>query len=257
MKIKVKYLSKEIIEQNADELLSAFFKERCQRLEAPIPVEDILEQHLGLSLDFDDLESIFGIPDVLGALWVDRREVFIDQSLDPEEHPYKEGCYNFSLGHEIGHWELHRHFLKTADSQIAMFTDTDIPPAVICRISQAKERIEWQADYFSSCLLMPRQLVLNAWRIRHGHLEPMFYSDVAEKHWARPPVKTGMRPIGVFLRNALNDEYKPHARAFDHVARNFAPDFRVSVEAMRIRLENIGLLQVGRSMGPDLVASNQ
>ena len=34
---------------------------------------------------------------------------------------------------------------------------------MICRSSQAKERIELQADFYASCLLMPRKLVFAAW----------------------------------------------------------------------------------------------
>lgn len=50
------------------------------------------------------------------------------------------------------------------------------PPSVVCRSSQAKEPIEWQADFYASCLLMPRKLVMTAWdeifpdrkpRVRH------------------------------------------------------------------------------------------
>lgn len=37
------------------------------------------------------------------------------------------------------------------------------PPAVVCRSSQAKERVEWQADLHASCLLMPRNQVMVAW----------------------------------------------------------------------------------------------
>jgi hypothetical protein len=36
-------------------------------------------------------------------------------------------------------------------------------PFFICRSSQAKKREEWQADFYSSCLLMPRKLVFAAW----------------------------------------------------------------------------------------------
>ena len=36
-------------------------------------------------------------------------------------------------------------------------------PTVVCRSSQAKEPVEWQADFYASCLLMPRKLVMAAW----------------------------------------------------------------------------------------------
>ena len=38
-----------------------------------------------------------------------------------------------------------------------------MPPSFVCRSSQAKEPIEWQADFYASCLLMPRKLVMAAW----------------------------------------------------------------------------------------------
>ena len=43
------------------------------------------------------------------------------------------------------------------------FLDGTAPPSVICRSSQAKERIELQADLHASYLLMPRKLVFSAW----------------------------------------------------------------------------------------------
>jgi hypothetical protein len=53
---------------------------------APVPVEEVLEAHLKLTLDFDDLHTKLGIsmvgaePEVFGALWVHSREIFVDQS---------------------------------------------------------------------------------------------------------------------------------------------------------------------------------
>ena len=133
MTINVKFLSEQQIERDAQALLAAYFHELGKPVQIPVPAEDILELHLGLSLDFDDLQSVLGILDVLGALWVDTREVFIDQSLVPTEHPNMEGRYHFSVGHEIGHWRLHRQYLTNAGGQDAMFTDSDPQPTVVCR----------------------------------------------------------------------------------------------------------------------------
>jgi hypothetical protein len=36
-------------------------------------------------------------------------------------------------------------------------------PSFVCRSSQAKKREEWQADFYASCPLMPRKLVVAAW----------------------------------------------------------------------------------------------
>ena len=254
MTIQVKYLSEQQIERDAQALLTAYFHELGKPVQIPVPAEDILELHLGLSLDFDDLQSVLGIPDVLGALWADKREVFIDQSLEPTEHPDMEGRYHFSVGHEIGHWRLHRQYLTNAGSKVAMFTDSDPQPTVICRTSQKKQPIEWQADFFSSCFLMPRKWVLDAWSRRFGRQEPLVFADIAGLRWTRRPIRTGLKPIGMVLRNEFERTFSPHAFVFETVAREFAPMFRVSIQAMRIRLENLGLLLIDHPVEQDLFA---
>ena len=45
-------------------------------------------------------------------------------------------------------------------------------PTVVCRSSQAKERVELQADLYASCLLMPRKLIMQAWRDTFGNDHP-------------------------------------------------------------------------------------
>lgn len=252
MTINVKFLTPQQIERDALGLLEAYFHKQGTPVQIPIPADDILETHLGLSLDFDDLQAVLGIPDVLGAIWVDRREVFIDQSLEPDEHPEMEGRYHFSVGHEIGHWRLHRHHLTSADGQVAMFTDSQPEPMVICRTSQAKEPIEWQADYFSSCFLMPRQSVLDAWMYRYGSLKPIVYADVAGQSWTRRPTRSGLKPMRTILLEMIDKNFEPYAYTFETVARQFAPKFRVSIQAMRIRLEDLGLLRVDHPVDQDL-----
>ena len=137
--------------------------------------------------------------------------MFIDQSLDPYEYPDMEGRYHFSVGHEIGHWCLHRPYLANAGTQADMFTDGEPQPAVICRTSQAKERIELQADRFAACLLMPSRLVQKCF-------DPTRYQSLTR------------------------------SEIIDYVVPNLAGDFAVSRRAMRIRLENLGLLQVDHSV---------
>jgi hypothetical protein len=70
----------------------------------PIPIEDIVEKHLKLRFEFDDTHKLFGIPrdpecdaDILGAIFFDEARIVIDESLDPEENPAKEGRYRFTL----------------------------------------------------------------------------------------------------------------------------------------------------------------
>ena len=40
------------------------------------------------------------------------------------------------------------------------------------------ERVEWQADFYASCLLMPRRLVHAEWHERLGRTKPLLLSDL-------------------------------------------------------------------------------
>jgi len=50
-------------------------------------------------------------------------------------------------------------------------------PTVVCRLSASKLRGEWQADYFSSCLLMPQEEVENAYKRAFGFTPIFIYNE--------------------------------------------------------------------------------
>jgi hypothetical protein len=60
---------------------------------------------------------------------------------------------------------LHRHLFAKDPAQVAFF-GAPTSPSIFCRSSQSKERVEWQADFHASCLLMPRKLIFDAWESR-------------------------------------------------------------------------------------------
>jgi Zn-dependent peptidase ImmA (M78 family) len=77
------------------------------------------------------------------------------------------GRFNFTLAHEIGHWCLHRGRDEVRLATGNLF-GAPAAPSIICRTSERRERIEIQADAFAGCLLMPRDLLVPAWRRRAG-----------------------------------------------------------------------------------------
>ncbi|MGH8646775.1 MAG: hypothetical protein ACREX4_20870 [Gammaproteobacteria bacterium] len=97
MTIQVPYLPEEAIECDAERLLAEYAHARGVTLEPPIPIEEIVEKHLKLRIEFDDLHEVLGVPqvgpepEIFGAIWVDKREICIHERLDPEEHPEIEG----------------------------------------------------------------------------------------------------------------------------------------------------------------------
>ena len=124
-------------------------------------------------------------------------------------------------------------------SQARLFSDVHTARSVLCRSGEAKDPSEWQADFFSSCLLMPKAMVLKAWRDRFGSLSPVIFENVKDRGAWRRPGRSGL----VHIRTIFRDAWEPdESYLFDRVAREFTPLFRVSVQAMRIKLESLGLL---------------
>ena len=262
--IAVPFLSQKQIEQEATSLLVEFGGLRnWGRIEPPVPVEKILEKHLRLTLDFDDLHERLRIPrsgeepDVLGALWVESGEVFIDESLDPDEHPEQEGRYRFTLAHEIGHWCLHKDYLTSPAQQGGELFGYSKPPTVICRASQVQARIERQADRFASSLLMPEGWVRMIWRELFSRSYPLIFSAWQDSgsDWTKPPM--GWME-GASLESHVAEPFDPRAVEFFFYKASapMARRFDVSIQAMRIRLEQLGLLLVDypRQQSLDFVA---
>ena len=58
----VPYVSDETIERDAQALLAEYAHARGVAIEAPIPIDDIVEKHLKIGIEFDDLHRRFSVP---------------------------------------------------------------------------------------------------------------------------------------------------------------------------------------------------
>lgn len=174
-------------------------------------------------------------PDILGAIFFEEKRIVVDESLDPDANPAKEGRYRYTAAHEVGHWRLHRGLFERDPAQGSLLEGA-ARPSVICRTSQAKTRIEFQADLFASCVLMPRKLIFAAW--------DEAFPD--RKQRVLRPSEPVDHPFVEVARFANRIPGAPSAEdddeALDRFARPFAERFLVSPIAMRIRLERLGLL---------------
>ncbi|MGI8898514.1 MAG: ImmA/IrrE family metallo-endopeptidase, partial [Pyrinomonadaceae bacterium] len=155
---------------------------------------------------------------VFGATWIERKQVIIDQSLDPTNHPERIGRYNFTVGHETGHWQLHRSYLLKNAEQGTLFEEEQ-RPTVVCRTSEAKEPIEWQADFFSSCLLMPKAMLKKYWQAHRNQLGPITLGE--------------LRTVSSFHASASNSDDE----ILEAFVKPLAKEFAMSPIAMRIRLK--------------------
>lgn len=240
----VSYVPDEAIEKDAQALLAEYAHARDVTIEAPIPIDDIVEKHLKIGIEFDDTHRLFGVPrsgigfdpDILGAIFFEQKRIVIDESLDPDENPAKEGRYRYTAAHEVGHWRLHRHLFGKGDPAQSSLLDANAPPSVICRTSQAKARIELQADLYASCVLMPRKLVFAAWdEIFPDRKQRVLQPSEPVDHSFVEIIRGGHKLCGAEYIDGDD-------QTLDFFAKPFAEKFLVSPIAMRIRLEKLGLL---------------
>jgi Zn-dependent peptidase ImmA (M78 family) len=211
--MKVPWISKETIAQKATDVIQNFQSLAKYEVKPPIPVDDIIERYLGVRLLYDDLEKIFGSRDILGAAYVESNTICINERLFESS---SEGRLVFTCGHEVGHWVLHRQYVKGQDN--------GAKEVIVCRTRDAKESIEWQADYFSSCLLMPEKEIREA------------FQDVCD---SKPIiVKNSMNETGGGPGEPFVEQW-PFIAAAMCEAGGFS---NVSKHAMIIRLQDLGLL---------------
>ena len=147
-----------------------------------------------------------------------------------------EGRFRFTLAHEGGgHWRLHRHLFAKDPAQVSLFNEL-ASPSVVCRSSQAKEPVEWQADFYASCLLMPRKLVMAAWDEVFPDGKPRVLKSATPFDHGFVEFNRETYVTRVRVETETDDQ------ALDRFAMPFAKKFLVSPIAMRIRLEKLGLL---------------
>ena len=238
----VSYVSDEAIEKDAQALLAEYAHARGVSIEAPVGIDDIIEKHLRIGLEFDDTHRLFGVPrsgigfdpEILGAIFFEQKRIVIDESLDPDANPAKAGRYRYTAAHEVGHWRLHRGLFGKDPAQISLL-DANRPPSVICRTSQATARIELQANVYASCVLMLRKLVFAAW-------DEAFPDRKQRVLQPSEPTDHPFVEIVRFESISVPAFTESDDQALENFAKPFAEKFLVSPIAMRIRLERLGLL---------------
>lgn len=215
--MKAPWISKREIADRAMSLIEDFQARAGYRITPPVPVDEIMERSLGLTLRYMDLSKIFGSRNVLGATYVESRLVLINERLF--EHS-SEGRLIFTCAHEAGHWVLHRPYVQPQNG------DGSRNEAIVCTTANAREPIEWQADYFASCLLMPEKEIKEAFQ-RVCCPEPLVI-----RH-AKAMTKPGCPCPEPFL------EQWPYIAAAMCEVGGFS---NVSRQAMIIRLQDLGLV---------------
>jgi len=222
--MKVDYIEESDIEAEANHLIKMYEAKHGSIEGYMIPVEEIAELTLGYRFEIKDLTKVYPEVEVNGYIDFDKNSIVIHEGLEPMENPNYIGRYNSTIGHECGHHALHKEQVIALKKQSNMFSDSE-GNMILCRKKDAQESIEWQADCFSSYLTMPKFKMYDLWKDSFGSLKPKMKSEFRKKF---KPETALSKPINELVEIALSDFARTQVG--------------VSSQALRIRLEKLGLL---------------
>jgi hypothetical protein len=159
-------LNKRQIEKRADEVIAEMQAKDYMPRKWTCMAERTAD-FLDLGIEWESFESSQdGV--VAAKIYPSERRVELNQ--DFQALHTNEGLYQSTIGHEIGHWILHINRDEAdevvAQGELSLFPTTG-SQFFLCRTVDEKaiygnkresqnDWREWQAQYFSSCLLMPR-----------------------------------------------------------------------------------------------------
>jgi hypothetical protein len=141
----------------------------------PVPIEDIVDTQFGLLVrDVEEMGTAPGSPELRadqslsGLLLASRGEIWVNATEAREWPPRR----RFTIGHELGHWILHRadgesvfcrpNAIEPADQSAAEESKAeeleDLPP-LLDRDRPPVPLQEHEANAFAAALLMPPRLI--------------------------------------------------------------------------------------------------
>lgn len=122
---------------------------------APFPHENVLTDCTDLDILFADLED----DDVSGVtLYKNERYTILINTVKPER------LQHFTLGHELGHYFLHKDLLKKEKGIVDADTLMGGAGPLFRIYGSENTQLELEANNFAGSLLMPADLVRQAWQ---------------------------------------------------------------------------------------------
>jgi hypothetical protein len=204
-------LAEQSIENEAQMLLDDFSAARGVPDCSATAVEQIAEKHLKIGFEFDDLRRRFGTTcghpecQILSAMYFHTKRFVFDESLDPGDDPKKEIAFSREVAHELGHYSLHGPGFDSSSD--AIIGATKAGRSLSCR--STRDRMESQADYFASCLLMPRISFVAAWNRerasnqRNGTRKPIMEALADDFAVAPTDIQARLTKLGLVRLSAV------------------------------------------------------
>lgn len=162
-----------MIEARAVELLNQMAKTPNYRPRWPLDPTRVAE-FLGLDTEIVNL-PLDGEETIAAMIWPIEAKILINEKNDRLSKGFQES----SIAHEIGHWMLHVDQVQVEEYRKKRQQGLEITsPTPLHRIYRTREQnnIEWQAQYFAACLLMPRFILEEKRRGRNLTKWPHLYA---------------------------------------------------------------------------------
>jgi Zn-dependent peptidase ImmA (M78 family) len=148
------FLEKSFIEEQASSLLCFVEQERGQSLVWPLEAV-LVADSLQLRVVYENFPDDEYHRQTAAFIRPMQKMISINLGLSGADGPFGES----TLGHEIGHWILHVDFRAVELAMAGATIQGQIELACRPNVEREAKGIEWQAQYFSGCLLMPRYIL--------------------------------------------------------------------------------------------------
>jgi hypothetical protein len=132
----LQYLRNESIEEITAQRLREYEAKAGVTVVLPVPVEEIVEQVLGLDFDWDVIEEQ-PHEQILGGLDAENRKILLNEKHLPlfKEKP---GLERSTIGHEAGHWDID---IDRAKLSQPMLPGIDLAPCFVRRHASKSDRL--------------------------------------------------------------------------------------------------------------------
>lgn len=136
MKRHLQYLRNEAIDAVTAQRIREYESKTGVTVTLPVPVEQIVEQVLGLDFDWDEIEELPG-EQILGGLDAVNRKILLN-----EKHTAlfdsKPGLLRSTIGHEAGHYDID---IDRAKLMHPTLPSMDLAPSIAKRHAKKSDRV--------------------------------------------------------------------------------------------------------------------
>jgi hypothetical protein len=135
-KQSLRFLRNQVIEDITAQRIREYETKVGSTVTLPVPIEEIVEQVLGLDFDWDVIQEQPG-EQILGGLDVANRKILVNEA-HSDLFESKPGLLRSTIGHEAGHWELD---VDRSKASHPLLPGVDHAPNVVNRHASKSDRL--------------------------------------------------------------------------------------------------------------------